>query len=104
MPVVIVGLRQAADKTHSAANQSAAPTGVHGALPAKKPVTLGGIAMFVLLVIVIGLFSPVFKFFVGVGVGLFGLFFLAIGMQTAWKLTRQTAVVIDGPFEANVTA
>jgi len=52
-----------------------------------------------LLVFGLGLFSPILKFVLyGIGSGLFGLLFLFIGIQTAWKLTQRVTSEVDGPF------
>jgi hypothetical protein len=64
------------------------------------PFSFGKFLLGILLVFVLGLISPVLKFLIfSVGSGLFGLLFLFIGIQTAWKLTQRVASVVDGPFE-----
>ena len=70
------------------------------AASAKPPtVSFGKFVLSLLLVFGLGLFSPILKFVLyGIGSGLFGLLFLFIGIQTAWKLTQRVASEVDGPF------
>ena len=65
-----------------------------------RTVSFGGFLLSMLVVFGLGLVSPILKFVLyGIGSGLFGLLFLFIGIQTAWKLTQRVASEVDGPFE-----
>jgi len=83
--------------TQAGSSDTSAETGS----AAKPPtVSLGKFVLSLLLIFGLGLVSPILKFVLyGIGSGLFGLLFLFIGIQTAWKLTQRVASEVDGPFE-----
>ncbi len=109
MPVMFKAINNSRAKHATTSGQTAgtpASTPNTPATAGTAPKPAGGFGKAILamaLLCAIGLFSPFLKFFFSVGIGLFGLFFLFIGMQTAWRLTRRTAAVIDGPYASSAT-
>lgn len=91
--------------THSVSSSapSAGNTSSNSAAhPAKKspaPIALG-----VLLLVGLGLISPVIKFFLSIPLGLFGLLWLFLGIQAAWRTTVGTIIPLEGPFRSEAPA
>ena len=105
IPVLYRGVKEygAQHPTQARSGTTSAETaaGTASSSSAKPPaVSFGRFVLSLLIIFGLGLASPVLKFvLVGIGSGLFGLLFLFIGMQTAWKLTQRIASEVDGPFQ-----
>jgi hypothetical protein len=105
IPILFKAVEEHRATHHTAAAQSSAtspaisPEGSTATAPKPATVSIGGFLLAIGMVLGLGLISPILKFSFSIGSGLFGVLFLFIGIQTAWKLTARVAVDVEGPFE-----
>jgi hypothetical protein len=104
VPIAIRDLSQHGPATTAAEQHAAEHPGSQTSnqtAPQKPaPLTAGGFLKAIAILFGIGLISPFLMLAGSFGHGLFGLFFLFIGIQTAVVLTKKHQVEVDGPFES----